>query len=85
MHCPFPGCATNSTRVIDKRDPTQERGAQFVPKKFGGQNIIRRRRECRFGHRFHTIEMPEAEYEFLISERGRLEPILPNMRKRGNV
>ena len=72
MNCPFRGCGTIETRVVDSRRESSD----YVSKKFAGHNVVRRKRICRFGHKFFTIEMVEDDYIYLKAERGRLEPPL---------
>lgn len=78
MMCIHPGCRSERLIVVESRDEIDRN-----PKRLGGLNIRRRKRRCPHGHIFWTIEIPETEFEYLRSDRGRLEAPMGGTKHRG--
>ena len=74
MRCPKFNCASEHIRTIATREDSS------LPQTLQQYNIKRRRRECRYGHKFFTVELPQDDFDKLVAERGRLEPIMPGIR-----
>lgn len=76
VRCPKFNCGSEQLRTVATRED------ESLPQTLQQYNLKRRRRACRYGHRFFTVEIIEADFEQLVSERGRLEPIMPGVRGR---
>jgi len=74
MRCPKFNCSTERVRTLATRNEEE------LPPRLKQYNIKRRRRICHYGHKFFTIELCEDDFDKLVAERGRLEPIMPGVR-----
>ncbi len=74
MRCPKFNCGSDQLITIETRD------SEALPQRLAQYNLKRRRRRCKFGHKFFTVELTEEDFDKLISERGRLEPLVPGVR-----